>query len=86
MGLKFFGKKAAEAVTNLASGAASAVIGAVSETAKTAAGSVMSIRSEVSNKKNLLVEEKLSHLKKLYDAGLINDAEYQAKKTDILKC
>ncbi len=46
----------------------------------------MSIRSEVSNKKNLLVEEKLSHLKKLYDAGLINDAEYQAKKTDILKC
>ncbi len=86
MGLiKFIGKKAAAAVTNVASGAASAVMGAVSETAKTATNSVMSIRSEFSNKKNLLVEEKLSHLKKLYDSGLINDTEYQAKKTEIIK-
>jgi copper chaperone CopZ len=83
--IKFLAKKTAEVATSVASGAATAVVGAVSETAKAAVGGVMNVQSDVSGRKIRLTEEKLVQLKKLYDAGLINETEYQAKKAQIIK-
>lgn len=89
--MKFVGKTIADQATQVVSGASEAVINTVGNVAKATTNKVLDVSSEVSKHKGQKeleniqnVQEKLTKLKSMLDAGILTQEEFDAKKTDIL--
>jgi uncharacterized protein YbcV (DUF1398 family) len=88
---KFIGKILAESATNVVTGAADVVLGAAGDIAHSATTKVLNVGNEMhkskiekSNMNTQMAEEKLHKLKSLYDAGVLNQAEFESKKLEVL--
>ena len=89
--MSFVGKKVAESVTDVATGAADVVIGAVGDVAKTATTKVLDVGNEIDKnkiesrkQKSQMAEEKLVKLKSLFDSGILSQQEFESKKSEII--